>query len=355
MVWYLTNIALTLLSRLSLFERKAKLDTKKAVCIIGAVNWILLSGLRHLSVGADTYAYKYLFNDAARQSWSSTFEQLRLRLTLANTTKDPGYTIAVKLFQCVSDDYRLWLVLIACVFIIPMAIWIYKYSSDPCMSFIVFSTLFYSFFAITGLRQTIATAIAFFGGMRLIEKKRPILFLLTILFASLIHASSITLLPLYFLDKIKISKIVLSVYWFLIVFVFVFRDSVFNILKLFSGYGAYVKSEMASGGAFMLLIIAMAAVYTVFYKQIGISNSAQLNMASNSLFMACIFTPLLLVNESCMRIVQYYSIFIMILLPEYKHIFKKDSQTVFSAIVCAAMILLLIRNHPTYHFFWESV
>lgn len=355
MAWYLTNITLILLSRLPLTGRKIEFNGKKTVCIVGAVSWILLSGLRHLSIGADTYAYKYLFNGVTNQSWTKVIEQLKLRLTLANTTKDPGYTLIVKLFQCFSDNYRIWLILIACAFIIPMAIWIYKNSSDPCVSFVVFSTLFYSFFAITGLRQTIATAIAFFGGMEFIRKERPLGFLLTVLLASLIHASSIVLLPLYFLDKIKISRATLAAYWLLIIFAFLFRDKVFNILKAFAGYDNYMKSATASGGTFILLLLAMAVVYTIFYRQIGASKNPQLNIASNSLFMACVFSPLLLVNESCMRIVQYYSIFIIILLPEYKYIFKKESRIIFNVIVCAVMILLLIRNQPVYHFFWERI
>lgn len=355
MAWYLTNIILILLSRLPLLRRKIKFNEHRATCVVGAANWILLSGLRHFSVGADTYAYKYLFSGVASQSWSNVIKQLKLRLTLANTTKDPGYTLVVKLFQRFSNNYQIWLILIACVFIIPMAIWIYKNSSDPCISFIVFSTLFYSFFAITGLRQTIATAIAFFGGMKFIEKERPWSFLLMVLLASLIHASSIILLPLYFLNKIKISKTTLSIYWLLVVLVFFFRDKIFNILKVVAGYDNYMKSATATGGAFILLLLAMAAVYTFFYKQMGASKNPQFNIASNSLFVACIFSPLLLINESCMRIVQYYSIFIIILLPEYKYIFKKESRIVFNVIVCAVMIFLLIRNQPVYHFFWERI
>lgn len=61
----------------------------------------------------------------------------------------------MKFFQIFSTDYQLFLVFIAIVFFVPMGILIYKYSEAPYLSYVLFSSLFYSFFAITGHRQTI--------------------------------------------------------------------------------------------------------------------------------------------------------------------------------------------------------
>ena len=56
MAVYLINIALIIFWRVY-FTRKKFPNAKKYFCTVAAVQWILLSGLRHLDVGADTYAY----------------------------------------------------------------------------------------------------------------------------------------------------------------------------------------------------------------------------------------------------------------------------------------------------------
>lgn len=112
--------------------------------------------------------------------------------------KDPGYAAVVKAFQTFSTNYQAYLVFIALLFMIPMAIWIYRNSSMPCLSFIIFSTLFYSFYAVTGIRQTIATSLVVFIGYEFIKKKKPIPFLLLMFIAFFIHKSCICFLPFVF-------------------------------------------------------------------------------------------------------------------------------------------------------------
>jgi len=359
MFCYLLNIAIIIIAGKVVLpsdnEFRRVEQAKKRVCIVGATNWILLSGLRHVTVGADTKAYQYMFGNVDNISWNSALDQIVKRITLSNTEKDPAFFLIEKSFRLVSDNYHIFLIFIACSFFIPLAIWIYRNSSDAVLSFVVFSTLFYSFFAITGQRQMIATAIAFFGGLEFIEKRKPIAFVLTVLIASFIHASAIALLPMYFFQKIKITGRKLVFYWIAIIMSFILRSSLMEILKLISGYERYSQSESAQAGAFLFLLLAMTVVYSLFYRQIQSGNNRQINIASNSLFAACFLSPLLLINESCMRVVQYYSIFIIILLPEYKNIFTKFSRRIFTVIVCAVMIVLFARNNPVYHFFWETV
>lgn len=54
-----------------------------------------------------------------------------------------------------------------------------------------------------------------------------------------------------------------------------------------------------------------------------------------------------------MRVVQYYSIFIMFLLPQCGNVFIKRDQKYFKIICSILMILLLIKNQPEYVFFWQ--
>ena len=87
--------------------------------------------------------------------------------------------LPLKVKECISalqdifsKDYQVFLVFIAVVFMGLMARWIYKNSSMPEISFVIFSTIFYAFFAVTGHRQTLATALIFFLGYEFAKEKK---------------------------------------------------------------------------------------------------------------------------------------------------------------------------------------
>lgn len=119
--------------------------------------------------------------------------------------KGPRLCAFCKDISSFSTNYQVYLVFIALLFMIPMAIWIYRNSSMPCLSFIIFSTLFYSFYAVTGIRQTIATSLVVFIGYEFIKKKKPIPFLILVFLSFFIHKSCVCFLPFVFFAYKKIT------------------------------------------------------------------------------------------------------------------------------------------------------
>lgn len=362
MIWYLINIAILTIAyllpekqNLSDIGQDVGMQKRKRICVIGTINWILLSGLRHLSVGADTGSYKYAFNVAKKLSWDRAFDDLYDRYIGGMDVKDPGYPIFEKFFQIFSNDYQLYLVFIAIIFFIPLGIFIYKFSKNPYVSYILFSALFYSFFAITGHRQTLATAAVVLAGTFLIKKKKFIPFLLITLIMSSIHVSCLCFIPFYFISRIKINKFSLSVYWIGIVTSFFLRYELLGFLQNIIGYEDYKESEGAGAGTFLYLLIAFGLVVTFFYKKI-IENDTTgiIRISINALMLACFFSPLLLINQSTMRLVQYFSIFMIILLPEFAKIFKKRTdRTVYNMAVSLLLLALFVLKSPEYRFFWQ--
>ena len=163
MGWYLINILAVVLAWYWPTNHVLDADRNRVrarrTCITAAIGWILLSGLRGLSVGADTEAYAIMFEQSAYSPWSDIWQNVVLKYIYRIDVpgKDFGYFLLQKVFRTFTGSYTLWLLFIAIVFTVPMAILIYRYSSNACISWVVYSTLFYSFFAITGHRQTIAT------------------------------------------------------------------------------------------------------------------------------------------------------------------------------------------------------
>lgn len=131
------------------------------ICII----LILQSALRHVAVGADTYAYYLKFEEIKLTSWQEIWENFRSVYVLGEG-KDAGYPLIQKVFQFFSGEYRIFLFFVAVIFFSSLGYFIYtqtKYISDVFVAIAIYEVLFYSFFSITGLRQTLATAFTFGG------------------------------------------------------------------------------------------------------------------------------------------------------------------------------------------------
>lgn len=356
MIWYLLNIFIIVIAWFWPAEQEVEVENNrirsKRTCIAGAIDWIILSGLRGLNIGADTEAYALSFEQSADKSFESLWQNVIMKYfyNMDIEGKDFGYYFLEKVFRSFTSSYTLWLLFIAIIFTIPMAIFIYKYSSNACISWIIYSTLFYSFFAITGHRQTIATAIVVWGGLECIRKRKLIPFLLLTFVAYTIHASAICVLPFYWLSQIKLTKIKLLEYMFCIALAFLFRYRFLAFLQSIVGYESYQQYETATAGIFMFLLIAIAIFVFAFWENIQVSDNQILDISVNALMIACCFSSLLLINPSFMRVVQYYSIFLLFLIPELKHAFCDNSKILFLRIIGVIMVLLLIRQMPSYNF-----
>ena len=62
-------------------------------------------------------------------------------------------------------------IIVAAIVFASLGYFIYKNSDDPAFSYVLFSALFYSFYAITGTRQALATALVVFVGFEFIKRK----------------------------------------------------------------------------------------------------------------------------------------------------------------------------------------
>lgn len=367
MIWYLLNIFIITLFwgslrkeyAVVLGQRKIFSNKSAIYCAFATTLWIILSGLRGLSVGADTLAYKiYDFDPLKNRSWNNVFKPFVDKyIENVDGIKDPAYPVIVKIFQLFSDNYQLFLIFIAVVFFVPFGIFIYKNSKNPHFSFLLFSCLFFEFFAITGHRQTIATTIVVFGGHLLIKKKKWLAYIIIVLLASTIHMSAICVLPFYWLSKIKINKFTLMCYWIVTILSYAFRNQLLNLLKFIidnEAYDHYVQTNSASAGTFVFLLIAVGLVCTFFYKNILNYDTANGKIIINAIMLAVVFTSLLLINESFMRIVQYYSIYLVLLLPDFESILKttRDKQ-IYRLAAGFLLVILLINKNPYYVFFWQ--
>lgn len=320
----------------------------------------LQSGLRNVAVGADTYAYYLMFDKATHYSlYQLLFDNTALSF------KDPGYLILTKLFSVFIPNYRLFLIAIAIFFFSALGKLLYRYLNsnlDVLVSIALYECLYYSFFSITGLRQTIATGILLFALPLVLDKrhkrKNTILFFLLLFVASTIHKSAFLFLPVYFLPRFRNNKQVFLSVFVLFVPMFYAGGGLGSILEdtEFERYTHYFEQNETVGAVVFTVYIVMLTL-AVFFKLKKINSYSKDNhVFSSSIAIAMMLSPLLVLDPNNQRIVQYYSIFGLIILPQICYAYsgtlsKKGLYIPVFAILAAYTIL---RYEP-YAFFWQDM
>lgn len=352
MTVYLLNIALIFIWALFLLKYKPSKNKKKAFCAIACVQWVILSGLRGMTVGADTIEYRRGFYRVNLTSWHRVFDNI-VKYIGGAEIKDPGYALFVKIFQVFSTNYQVYLVFIALLVMIPLTIWIYRNSSMPCLSFIIFSTLFYSFYAITGIRQTIATVLVVFIGYEFIKKKKPIPFLLLMFIAFFIHKSCLCFLPFVFFAHKKITWQYVGIFSAITAAFLILGKTLYEPFAKFVGYDVeeeYLLDTYSYTLVICLLTVSAFVLYRFIKKN---TDEEKFKALYNAALFTTAFTLLTLRNQMFMRVQQYYALFFMLLVPELVRAFNKRWQPVVYAVGVGFLILKLILNHPYYVFFWQ--
>jgi transmembrane protein EpsG len=344
----------------SSLEIRSRRSYRKEYISLVSIVLILQSGLRNWAVGADTYAYYLQYEWEKRLSWSEIIEEV-CDYYLGGIGKDPGYLIFQKLAQYVFPHFQLFLIFIATLFFSALAYFIYQNTSkipDAALAYLLYACLFFSFFSITGLRQTVATVATLFG-YELIKRKKLVAFLILILLASSIHKSVLIFLPFYLISQIKKT---VPLYWAIFLgfpVLMIFRESVSTFLMNLGGYEEYGIYADAGTHTFTLMFLLFGAV--AFWRMRAVlQEDPAARPAYNAFATAMIFVPLTWVNPSGMRVVQYYSIFMLLLGPRIVHSFRRDSEEGRQVVyLCYIVVLvsLFIRSSFgfEYAFFWQDM
>lgn len=348
MTIYLVNMALLVGWGLLLIRHE--IPSRRAWFVsFATIQWIVLSGFRDVTVGADTAQYKALFLQSQTLPLGAFTD--RFFEIVFTESEDPGFYLFQRLIQYVITDYQVYLVLIAMIFMIPLGYFIYKYSSEPLISFLLFSVLFYEFFAVTGLRQTVATALVVLVGYHFVRARKLGWFLLLVCIAMTIHKSSLIFVPFYFLANKQLTKAYLMTMFGVIVGLFVFRNSFFDLLVQVSGYETYSAMEGAGAVNFSLMLLSVLFVALWRKDQILANNPSAIHFFNALLLAACLL-PLTFLNPSMMRLVQYFSLFLLLMIPEIVGTFERRERLVVYYSAVMLLGLLFIREAPVYSFFW---
>ena len=104
--------------------------------------------------------------------------------------------------------------------------------------------------------------------------------------------------------------------------------------------------------SFTLVYMAVSAVAMILIRYIK-ANTENYKMYYNALFMGSLFLPAVFVNPALMRVVQYFTLYLMLMIPEIVYAIEKKYRTMaYAAMVFVLFLASNVYNY-SYQFFWQ--
>jgi len=155
---------------------------------------------------------------------------------------------------------------------------------------------------------------------------------------------------------IKNVKFFYGTVLFLFPFLFFYRETLNFFFTAVGGYQDFVRYEGAGTPVFTVLMFLIAIFTFIRYNEV-IHQNPNTKLLYFAIVIALFFTPLTWVNPSAMRVVQYFSIFMVVLVPKAISTFKSATDDWYKVIyvffVIAIVLIYLLRAGSEYKFFWQ--
>lgn len=301
---------------LFVIEDKKKISFKIYTFILA-----LLAFLRY-GVGADYFAYHYLYN--------------RLKVSLINEIRF-GVDKQEILFRLLSAfikklgvPYEGYVIIIAAINLYFITKICKKYSKSPTMSLVIYFCFYYFVWTFSALRQGLVLSIGIYYFLECTKDKKNVKFIFTALILSLIHLSSIILIPLYFCVKLKFNRkklITLFIFSIIVALIPIGKIlSVFSWLPVASRLEPYLRAtgnitnilNFQSMGRLVFIIIGFLA-YNDYSKKDEISRNV-INMYIISL---CLYFIFKFSELTAARLSIYGTFLNIIVLPNIYFLYKE--------------------------------
>ncbi|MBF7140306.1 EpsG family protein [Pediococcus pentosaceus] len=230
----------------------------------------------------------------------TTYSLHQIPEVLSNTpnTLEFLYKVVIKFGYWIGgqNSYQMIFFLTDLIIVVFLFLYIAESSTQRWLSIIIFMSLGFFFFSLSGMRQSIGVIIALWG-LKFIKEKNILKYVITILIAALFHSSVIIFLLFYFIDKIKVNPFFVSLIMIVLnvtaVYIRQFIIFVSDQLDAYSNYfgGQFDNGEYGKSWVFLVLVVMLllcvsrvALGKTLFYKN---------NMEINIHYFACLVVSII--------------------------------------------------------------
>lgn len=342
-------------------------NNKIAFCISAGVLLYALISLRSITLGVYDTSGIYLqnFNYVQSTSWNNIW-----------TYKLPSqiaFLAITKFISLFSNNYQVYLAIIAIPIVVAVCNLIYKYSDEPLISFISYISLYwlYSFFL---LRQMLALSIIAYS-VKYIYRRKPIQFVALVLVASAIHNTAIIFLIAY--PFCRFVKFGYQNYFFILAS-FILTKLAPSIVTNYIGKYFPVQSSYISHGIYnasgdfsafgLVPPLAILVLAHIFKRNQSVKDDILFNLSTLSMVTYCFAFAV----SDLYRLSIYFGLFNIILISK---VFKKVNKAeptdsvdfnndeillfIYVVLIIALIAYFLLRsvdnmNAMPYLFFWQN-
>lgn len=244
--------------------------------LIAALPAFLLIGLRHYSLGNDTYTYLHNFTVLIDTPWDKVTEASEM---------EPGYLIFVKLLTYITHEPLVYQLICASIYYLAVFTFCNQLERSPFLTLFFFVTLGVYTFMFTGVRQCLAMSVCLFAFF-FIRKRKPLFFLLLVALAYAFHHSAALFVVAYFIYRRRINIPYISVYAILGVLAVVYLGPIQAFLNNLLDYD-YDVEYTGNGEVFFLALATLtiaSIIITMSYKSLTIDGRGCINIAIIALF-----------------------------------------------------------------------
>lgn len=303
-----------LLSRYLYIQKKNNIASK-ILNLIMFISICTISGLRY-NVGTDYQAYVDIFSNINSYDFS-------------NSQYEVGYVILNKLTRFITNNDQMIFIVTSFIILFFISRTVCKYSSRPEMSMFLFITLYFYYSSFNIVRQYIAIAIMFYG-VRYILNRNFKRYIGCIIIALLFHTTAIYALPIYFLPNKRLNNKVLIKSIIISIGVLILINPIFKIITVvFPRYEYYGGGVLFNRGTYRSIIIIGSIFFISYIYRYRIINiDKKNNLYINAMFIAFIISIVGIKSVLFIRIVSYFSLYSILLIPNFIDIFEQKSKPI---------------------------
>lgn len=269
--------------------------------VIVGIQLFLISALRGDTVGTDLENYLPAFETINSLIWSD----------ILLIGWEPGYVLFNKLLGLfLADNYRIFFIATSLFVVIGYLSFICKYSKKSWLSVFLFIALGYYLNSFNIIRQSMAMVIVLHGFIY-IKKRRFWKYLLCIMCAMLFHKTAIICLLPYFLYNMRPS---IGNFAIMLVVSYLLSFSAGPMLLSYvidTSFSTYSLDGEASSGYGMLTFLLFITLLCIWYS----SKRGEYNLENQLLILACCLQFFSIQFSLFSRIVVYFSIILIVLIP----------------------------------------
>lgn len=324
--------------------------TAIAVCVI----MILFQGLRSVEVGTDLVQYKKIFEFYVDSSFRDS-----LVLGKSKFAMEYGYSVFCKILSAVTcGNWQAYLILLS-VFVNTVFVrFVYKYSSAPLLSIIIYLGLGCYVFTFSGLRQTIAITLCLLSYDSILKKKY-LKFIIWVALAACFHKTAVVFLAVGVVRNFRIKD---STIPFIVLIVILIQFLAMPIMLFITGnflpgYADDINGDGTISELAILLVCAFMVLYFLCSGDKNEKNKFLLNIA----MLAAVCQAFGNVSTTTVRVTYYFLPFLAILFGNlYKstpYVRRKAVCVLFSVFVFGVLFIPSLLSHDLnvvpYTFFWQ--